>query len=399
MIIMRNKIFIYLMLIMSVCLVACEKKADQKATTQVKTITATLRAVPTELFYSGTISPIEVQTITSPADGTVTKLNFKYGEIVLAGKLLMTISSTKLQQDYRTALTDFLKAKEDYKNTTVNFQGTQELYTAQIISQQEYLSEKEQFDSTELAFVNAKENLEQTLKGIPGVPKQIELENLSLDDFSVISKTLQTHYDNVQIVAPTSGIALFPQKNGNSSDGSSDGSSSSSNGKIHVGSQVKQGQRLVDIGDLLGISATIQVSELVVNKIKPGQAVTITIDALPNTILSGVVTSVGAQAQTSAGSQGTLANFPVVVQVNKITPQQSNLIRVGMSIKIQISLPNPPQIIIPINAVSQQNGKTMVNILDASGKPSPVVVQTGATTLTDVVVTQGLKPGDQVVVP
>lgn len=400
---MRNKILIFFIVLLSFFLTNCEKKTAKQQQTQMTTITAKLQSVPTNLFYSGTINPITVNTVICPADGTVTSINFKYGQIVQGGTLLMTVSSTKLQQDYRQALTDFLKAKEDYKNTTVNFQGTQELYKAQIISEQEYLSEKEQFDSTELAYVNARENLEQTLKTIPGVPKQIELEKLSLDDFAVISRTLETHYDNVRIYAPTTGIALFPQKGGggvsDGGDGGGDDGGGDNNGKIHVGSQVKQGQRLVDIGDLSGIATTIQVSELVINQIKPGQKVTVTIDALPNVTLNGAVTAVGAQAQSSALSQGALATFPVTIEVPKLSPQQSQLVRVGMSTKIQISIQNPPQIVIPLNAVFQQNGKSMVRIIDPTGNVRAVPVVTGQTTLTDVTVTQGLKPGDQVVVP
>jgi hypothetical protein len=170
---------------------------------------------------------------------------------------------------------------------------------------------------------------------------------------------------------------------------------------LQIGSQVKENQALVAIGDLSGISTTAQVSELVINKIKPGQKVTVSLDALPNITIYGTVKSVGAQAQPAAegGGPGGIATFPVTVIVPTLTPQQANLIRVGMTSKIQITIENPAQIMIPINAVYQKGNISMVKVIDAKGKSREVPVVTGQTTLSEVAILQGLKPGDRVVIP
>jgi hypothetical protein len=200
-------------------------------------------------------------------------------------------------------------------------------------------------------------------------------------------------HNHLTIKAPQAGVVLAPEKDSNDGAGGDN-----ANKDLHVGTQVKENQNLVSIGDLTGIATTVSVSEMVINQIKPGQAVTVTVTALPDMTLQGVVKSVGAQAQTSGDSQSNNANFPVNIVVPQITPQQRDLIRVGMSAQIQILLPNPPQIMLPITAVYQKNGMSMVKVLNAQGKPQEVPVMTGQTTLDQIAITQGIKAGDKVMV-
>jgi multidrug efflux pump subunit AcrA (membrane-fusion protein) len=60
----------------------------------------------------------------------------------------------------------------------------------------------------------------------------------------------------------------------------------------------------------------------------------------------------------------------------------------------------PPQIIIPIAAVREENGVSKVAVRDAvTKKNQDITVTTGATTENNVVITHGLQPGMQVMVP
>lgn len=399
---MKKALLIFLIFIAVILyLPSCHKGKNTKQTAQ-QTVTATMQSIPTNLFYSGIVSPIQVYNVPSPTDGTIKVLNVKYGQRVVAGDQLLIISSSKLQTDYRSALTDYLKAAEDYNNAKINFRGTQELLNAQIISMQEYLSDKEQYDSTVLAFLNAKFALEQILKKIPGAQK-MAIEKLSPQDTETLSKILQVQSSDLVIKADRPGVVLSPQKGSDGADGGGDGDGGSgddsSNKTIQVGNQVKEGQTLVSLGDLSGISTTVQVSEMVINQIKPGQNVTVTLDALPSLILKGAVKSVGAQAQSAEGGQSAVATFPVTVVVPLLPEQQKQLIRVGMTMKVQITIQNPPQLMIPIAAVHENNGMSMVTVLDHNNKPQEVPVVTGQTNLSDVAILQGLKTGDRVVVP
>ena len=137
-----------------------------------------------------------------------------------------------------------------------------------------------------------------------------------------------------------------------------------------------------------------------INQIKVGQPVTVTSSALPNMTLKGNVNMVGSQAQSSSSSsQSELATFPVEIQISALTTEEQQLIRVGMNAKVEISIPGPEEIIVPIDAVSETNGQTTVQVLNSStGKPQTVDVTTGSTTATGVIITTGINVGDKIVV-
>lgn len=380
-------------LIMLFSLTACQHDKTSKQKNALQLATATLRSTPTQLYYSGTISPLQVDNVVSPSDGSIKKILFKYGEKVKPGQLLMIINAAKLQEDYHTAFTNYLKAKEDYLNSISNFQGTLELKKAQIISQQEYFTEKSQYDNTVLAYLNAKTSLEEILKKLPGT--NIQLEKLSISDIPAITKILKMQSDNLNILAKSDGVVLYPTKDANASG---DSGSADTQKNLVEGSPVKQGQVLIALGNLSGITTTVQVSELIINRLKPGQKVMITSEALPGIILRGVVKTVGAQAQTAM--DGGLATFPITVMVPQLTAEQIQLIRVGMTTKVQISIENPAQLMVPLAAVNQTNGQNTVTIYDPKTKQKhDVVVTTGQTTLDSVEIVSGLKPGDQVIIP
>ncbi len=373
--------------------VSCKKQeavSMNTTTSEQRIITATIASTTSHLFYSGSIQPLNTNNIISPVDGVIDDLYFSYGDQVTKGQVLMKITSTKSQQDYATALTNYIKDKDQYLQNKRNFEGTTALFKAGIVDREDYLNQKSQLATSELAYINSTTALRAIIKKKPGAPQNIE--NLTLQNVAAIEKMLQKQYDEFSVVAPLSGIALTPEKSGTSDN--SGGSKT-----LSAGSEIKQNQIAVSIGDMSGISVTINVSETDINKIATGQAATLNSSALPGLLFYGKVTTVGKQAKTGEGGGG-LANFPVVIMVPEITPLERNLIKVGMSIKVDLAITSQPQIKIPIAAVfTSASGESMVTIIDPkSGKPRDIVVEPGTTDIDNVTILNGLKPGDKVIV-
>ena len=85
-----------------------------------------------------------------------------------------------------------------------------------------------------------------------------------------------------------------------------------------------------------------------------------------------------------------------MVVVKKLTPKQQNAIKVGMSAAIELMIDKRKQVIIPIKAVQQVNGKRMVTIQNKHGSDVLREVTTGIATANSVVIERGLKAGDVV---
>ncbi len=365
-----------------------EKKVDKKKSPTI--IVAKLQGSVTQLYFKGSLSPLRNIPVLSPVDGTVVKLFFKYGDTVKKDQNIVAIDSAKLADDYRQAVTKYLQAKDTYENSIQSYIGTEALHKAGVISTDEYLTDKSQHETNVLNYYQSKYDLEKVLRKAEIDPETIE--KLSIVDTQEVNKILQRRFSNITVTSPGDGVALFPVSTDSSG---SDGK----NGKLALGSQVKEGQLILSVGDLSGFSLTLQVSEININKMQTGLKAIVIGDAFPGITLHGSVTSVAKQANPGQGSSGEVSMFNFVVQVPDITADQLKVIRVGMTANVEIDIKEPPHILVPINAVFQKDGQSMVTIIDPKTKQTKdVPVLTGQTTLTDVVILNGVKSGDQVIV-
>ena len=121
--------------------------------------------------------------------------------------------------------------------------------------------------------------------------------------------------------------------------------------------------------------------------------------AFPGVVLAGTITHVSSQA-SRPGGQG-LPSFEVAAAVEKLTEEQRDAVRLGMSADMEIVVyENDDALVIPISAVDLSAGGPRVGVRDAaSGAVRTVDVTTGVTTIDAVEIRSGIAPGDQVLVP
>lgn len=336
------------------------------------------------LPYNGKISPAQVVTVTCPEEGVVSKVNFKYGQEVKQDQFLLALNSVKLENDFHEAVSNFLKAKDRYLISQVNFDGAGALFKEKIISRQEFTNEKSQHENNELSYIDAKFKLEKILEHVPGFDKSIE--KLNLQDIKRIEHIFTTSLEDMKITAPAAGIVLFPVQ----------AKTEEGTGELAVGSDIKKGQALLSIGDMNGISVDFQVSEADINRVKPGLAVEVSTSGAHSITLMGEVKSVAVQAKNLRGGNES-ASFPATAHVEKITPEQRKFLRVGMSAKVIVKITGKSEMMVPISAIRAEKGKRWVTVVDATNKRTKREVGTGRTTRTDVIITRGLNPGEKVI--
>ncbi len=380
---------------------------------QQQIITVAMQPSKNILFFTGTIAPADVYPVTSIVDGVIDKKYFEYGQLVKAKAMLFHIFSPKVVDDYRTAEINFLKAQQTYndiqnwlKSTDVtnakraldtantNLQNSQrqlqestQLLKLGYIAQDDFYSAKEQYQTSLSSYQQAQDSLNDTIKKGQGI--NIDIAKLTLQQAQDNLKNVQQQMAALNVVAPQTGIALFPQKSDDSS------SNAASTTEFNIGSQIKMGDNLVTIGNLESIAISVKVNEINVDQIKAGQGVTISGVAFPGINLSGKVFSVDAQASNNGND---LPTFTVHIVVPGITDAQRQAIRVGMSTTVALNLGGPSSIQIPISAVTLENGQSVVKLVGKYGKIISTPVQTGQTDENNVEITQGLKPGDKVLV-
>lgn len=370
----------------------CKHHDDAKKNQSAERIVIAKSQVPVQkLYYSGTLSPIATTPVISPFAGNVQEIKFAYGERVTKNQELLTIDSSALADDYRKAVSDYIQKKQSFGNNQLSFVGTQALYKAGIIPENQYQTEKTQHDNSALDFLQSQYQLEKVMH-LAHVDAAT-IEKLSIADTQKVSTILQRHFHNIPILAPSSGIVLYPAA---SSDSSGNGSASSDDKQLIQGSSIKQDQLLLSIGDLKGLSAEFAVSEIDIDRIKKGMTVKVTSQAFPHIVLTGVIDSVSFQATQAGGSGGGLSMFKVTIKIPDLSSEAKAKIRVGMSGKFEIDISSAQEVMLPVEAVFQQKGQSMVTIVDEKGEKKTVPVVTGPTTPTSVVIYSGVKSGDRV---
>lgn len=371
-----------LIFVITILCTACGSKADNNAVT---IITVKPEVHTNTLYFNGIIEPLNTYSIVAIADGVVVQKYFDYGEPIKKNQLLLVINSQQLDDNYQDALTTYIKAKKDYDDNQLKAQGTEELNRLGIISRDDYLSSKSQAENIKLSLLQTRRKLQNLLANINN--PDINLNTLEKDNNVIMNKWLSMHVNSLRILSPSDGIALLPNKTDNSDQSNADI-------RLTVGSQIKASQVLLTVGDITGITLTVKINELHINEIKLGQKAVITSDAFEDT-LNGTVTHLDQQA--TPDSSGNAPAFAIKITVPSITPLQRKIIHVGMSAKVALTISKPAIIKLPLNAVFNDNGKTWVKSVDKmSGKIKTVPVITGGTTLDSVVIQQGVKAGDEV---
>ncbi len=366
---------------MTTGLLACKKPAVTKhAAHQQYTIhTTTLKRT---LHFSGTIQPLKEKSITSPVNAVIESMNFHYGQLVDEDQVVFVLNSQELQRDYNETLTEYLKAKDSYDMTINKFTGTVELWNAGLLSKNSYLNEKSALNTSRLALIQASRKLSELLEKMDDGPNE-NLSNLSFEEFDKVRLALNSKHNLIHLKASVSGVLLYPPKEGGTHVG-----------RLGVGSAVKAGQVLGLVGNLNGIRVEIDIPEVDIADVKIGMPATIHGLAFGKQTLRGELVAINAEAST--GTNTGLPTFTAIVEVHELSPQQQIWVKVGMSAAIEVTLRRSNKMLIPIDAISQEKGKSIVYAVNANGQLAKRLVTTGPVTGNKVVIEAGLQVGDVV---
>jgi len=160
--------------------------------------------------------------------------------------------------------------------------------------------------------------------------------------------------------------------------------------EVLSGDQVTMGTMAFRIDDLSKIYADIQVSEVDINKIEPGQVVTLTFDAILATEYHGKVVNVALVGNDMQG----MVNFEVTVELTDADEQ----VRPGMTVAANIVVNELEDVLlVPNRAVRVIDGKRVVYVLRLSGSEA-VEVELGASSdAYSEIIGGDLKKGDEII--
>ena len=162
--------------------------------------------------------------------------------------------------------------------------------------------------------------------------------------------------------------------------------------RIREGATVRERQSIITIPDMTKMSVRVRVHESYIKKVKKGQKAKITVDAYPDKILDGEVTSVGVLPD----SQNMWMNPDMKVYLTTVTLSGTNeWLKPGMSAKVEIMVSRLENVVYaPLQAVSAYQGKQVCHL--EGGRRERRVVEVGEFNDEFIEIRNGLKEGDRV---
>jgi HlyD family secretion protein len=391
-----------------------------------------------QVTASGEIKPTTYTNVTAQGFGRITQILVKEGDKIKKGDRLLlqeavqatadvqaqsaAINSSEMgvqaaEASFRSAQADLTQQQANLEKAKLDWERGQGLFKDGLIPKQDFDQRKSTYDAAFAAVDSSKARV-QSLKAQLNQTQSMVNQNKAVlvHTKDILSKTTY--------ISPINGIVSYlPVRLGE---------------YVVPGIQNSNGSFLMTLSDMSVVTAEVKVDETDIVNVRTGQDADVTIDAVPGKVFKGKVTEIGSQATLRSSGLATTQSttstqeakdFKVVVT---LAAPPDNL-RPGLSTTAKIKTAEKKNVVaIPIQALAvrtrkdleqaakdaSKNGNSSVTLAapppPAPGDPKKEEVQgvfvvngkkavfrpveTGISGVTDIEITKGLQPGDEIVV-
>jgi HlyD family secretion protein len=395
-------------------------------------------ALVSQVTASGEIKPTTYTNITAQGFGRITDIIIREGDHIKKGDRLLlqenvqanadvqaqaaTINSNQSsilasEASYKSSEADLIQSQANLEKARLDYDRGQGLFKDGLIPKQDFDQRKTAYDAAVAASDSAKAH-------VASAKAQLEVVRSQLDQSKAVLVRTKDILQKTTYVSPINGIVSYlPVRLGE---------------YVVPGIQNANGSFLMTLSDMSVVTSEVKVDETDIVNVRIGQDADVTIDAVPGKIFKGKVTEIGSQAVLRssglATTQTTTSNqeakdFKVVVTLE--SPPEN--LRPGLSTTAKIKTAERKGVVaIPIQALAVRSRKDLDDAAKAaktdskgsvtlaappataSGDPKKDEVQgvfvvngkkaifrpveTGISGVTDIEITKGLQPGDEIVV-
>jgi HlyD family secretion protein len=385
---------------------------------------------------SGEVKPTTYTNITAQGFGRITEILVKEGDHIKIGDRLLLQENVQANADvqaqnaaittaesgvqaaeasYKAAQADLISQRANLEKAKLDFDRGQGLFKDGLIPKQDFDQRKTSYDAAAAAVDSAQARVASLRAQMDQTRSQVnQTRAVLVRTKDILSKTAY--------VSPINGIVSYlPVRLGE---------------YVVPGIQNSNGSFLMTLSDMSVVTAEVKVDETDIVNVKIGQDADVTIDAVPGKVFKGKVTEIGSQATLRSSGLATTQSttstqeakdFKVVVTLNN--PPEN--VRPGLSTTAKIKTAVKQNVVaVPIQALAVRTRKDLEDAAKSGKKDSSVTlaaplpattstdpkkdeiqgvfivngkkavfrpVETGIAGVTDIEITKGLQPGDEIV--
>ena len=338
-------LFIAGVMAISILMAGCGKDevvVEEEIIRPVKVIKVGVADEGMERTFSGTVRAGQKASLAFRVGGKVEKIQVEVGEKVEKDQVLAQLDPHDHELSVKNTESNFKSARAAYKNSESSYQRNKRLYENSNISKAELDQAETQRNSDQAQEEALAAQLEQARN-------QLAYTMLKAPFSGFISSKNVDKFENV-----ISGQAIFT---------------------------------LVDPGEL---KVNLGIPESLITRVREGEAVSVKLESIPGTELTGVVSEVGVAIDASTGT------YPVTVKISN--PSVKMLPGMAAEVTFTFGFAGGTGLIVPTSALLEdiQTGDRYLWIF-SDGMVKKRQVRTGALVTNGIEIITGLKEGEIVV--
>jgi len=349
---------------------------------------AAAQTLEANLEYTGLTEPRQRIELRAQVQGQLVGLGVDVGDRVRAGETIGQLDATLLQADLVNAQAErasqqfeqaeaqselaevqaqYAEIQAELEQAAIDAQRLQQLATEGAVSQQAAEQGETKRRSLEASLKSLTERIRTRQQAIQVAAAQVAAQE-------AIVRQAQERLTYAQLKAPQNGVVMERL--------------------VDPGDLVQPGQAVLSLGDFGELQVRMEVSDLDIRQIRPGQEVSITLDAVPGATLPGLINRIAPIASN---------NQQIPIEVRMPNPQGQ--LGAGLLARITVPSNSQPQVIVPESALEVGTGETrqvFVVVPQPNGEGETVVearsVQVGRSSKGQVEILEGLNVGEVYVV-
>lgn len=332
----------------------------------------------------GELKATRSATISAPNDKLIIYLAPE-GSWVKKGDLLVQLESEKYkigineqQSALDKAVAQLKKADSDLESQRFKEEAAKKQYESLLGLKSKGFAMESEVEEARLTYLELKSKTTSFEAAVDQERSNVEFSRGGLDQ---MKHKLAAN----AVFAPMDGLVVYANV-GRPEDGK----------KVEIGTTPYEGQPLMYLPDITSMQVETEVNEMDVDKVKIGQPVSITLDAVPDAVFGGKVSHIGSLAQLKvskvSGKRTGVKVFDVTVDVLEADPR----LKPGLSASAAILIDELKDVTyVPVEAVFSENGKTVAYV-KRGRRARTIVVDCGTSNDKYVIIRSGLQVGDQV---
>ncbi len=302
----------------------------------VQTERAARRNLTEVVVANGKIQPVIQVKISPEVSGEITDLPVKEGQLIKKGELILKIkpdfyvaNRSSADANFKACLANQSLSAANCRKAEIEFKRSQQLVSEKLISDSQFVEARTAFEVAQAQVKNAEHQADVAKAALARADEEL-------------SKTT--------IVSPLDGTVT---------------KLNSQLGERVVGTATMAGTEVMTISDLNEMEARVDLGEVDVVLIAPGQITRLEVDAFRDRKFSGEVTEIANTAKVNAqGTQQEATKFEVRIRV-----KEKEIFRPGMSVTAEIETRYRTNVLcVPIQSVTTRLSKEAKDEKDAAKK-------------------------------